>query len=340
MLSYSKHLNQIGYVVIPFANTKELESLQHQFSETLNSFPEFKSVDLCKREGFVMGGFSALGNASSFHNPFVRQLREWCMSHLIHELFRDFKNYNLEQIIDRMMVRPSGFSPSRESWHRDEAPNAKKGDKTFGGWINLDSENQYFSAVPKTHKEVSGHNGFAPIKDKKQILIYNQNKTKIIIPPGHILVFYENMVHEVLSRKKKYTQKRVFLAWRLTKSIEPYFPNIQLLLKNQSVMPLKSLQIPPMYAKLHWTNWRDKLERFSQNIIDECKEKKKMLSGKDKGKIYYVTRRFLPSLSEYKSDTIPYTKRELKMYTPNSKWVLLKPFRLRLKQILSIEQSN
>ena len=325
-----KNLDSQGYVVLPFADTKQLLKLQKDYHKTLDNFIEYKKVKTCKQKGFVLGGFSALANPSSFHNKFVRKLRQWCMSHLIQTLFCEYPEYCLEQIIDRMMYRPKGFKPSTESWHRDEAPNAQNGDKTFGGWINLDSTNQYFSAVPKTHKQVSGHKGFALIKSKEEKEEYNKNKFKIVIPPGHILVFYENMVHEVLSKKSKKPIQRVFLAWRLTRFNEPYFPNIKLLLKTQSVMPLKSLQIPPVYAKLHWTNWRGKIEEFSKNIKDECKEVKTMGSGKDKGKKYHIVRRFLPSLSELNKTLIPYSKDELRMYTPNYKWTLLEPFKSRI----------
>ena len=89
-------------------------------------------------------------------------------------------------------------------------------------------------------------------------------------------------------------------------------------------------------SKLHWTNLRDKLEKFSLNIIDECKEKEKCYLAKIKIK-YIIVRRFLPSLSEYKDNIIYYKKRELTMYTPNNKWFLSKPFRKRLKQHFSFE---
>lgn len=334
---YSLILEKEGYVVIPFANTEQLLRLQKRFDATLDEFIVFKSIQTCKKIGFVLGGFSALGNAESFHNLFVRQLREWCMSHLMTHIFTNYKDYNVEQIIDRMMYRPIGFTPSRESWHRDESPNAKQDDKMFGGWLNLNSQNQYFSALPKTHQDVHGHKGFATIRDKKEKKQYNNKKKIVTIPPGHILVFYENIIHEVLSRKTKYVQKRVYLAWRLTKSMEPYFPDIQILLDQQSVMPLKSLQIPPMYAKLHWTNWRDKIKHFSHNIIEQCKETKKVKYGKHKGDSHYITKRFLPPLTTYTSNYTPYSTQERTMYKPNHELYLLKPFNTCKRQLYYIK---
>lgn len=338
--NYKTLLENFGYVVIPFTNTsKDLSDLQEKYYITLKNFTEYVNNELCLTEGFVLGGFSALANPGSFHNEFVRKLRQWCMSHLIDTLFVKYKGYNLEQIIDRMMYRPPGFKPSAETWHRDESPKALDGDKIFGGWVNLDNHDQFFSAVPKTHKEVGGqHKGFASIKDTKMIKEYKTKKSKIRIPPGHILVFYENIVHEVLSNAVKDRPiKRVFLSWRLTKSKKPYFKYIATLLTNKQVMPLKSGQTPPMYARLHWTNWRKKIELFSKNIINQFKETKILKSGKNKGKKYNIVQQHLRNKPLEGDTTLkPYTINELRMHYPNTEWNLLVPFNKRISRKISI----
>ena len=76
------------------------------------------------------------------------------------------KRYKLEQLFDRMMYCLPGTGPSAESWHRDEAKEAKDSDLLFGGWWNLDETDQIFSCVPKTHNDVTGHAGFAKITDR------------------------------------------------------------------------------------------------------------------------------------------------------------------------------
>ena len=83
-----------------------------------------------------------------------------------------------------MLYRKVGRSPSRESWHRDEAINAEENDQIFGGWINLDTEDQYFSCAPGTHTGVKGHSGFAPIS-KEEAKKYNKKEVKksVTIPP-------------------------------------------------------------------------------------------------------------------------------------------------------------
>ena len=104
-----------------------------------------------------------------------------------------------------MLFRRPPAKPGAESWHRDESLNAKEGDTIYGGWINLDTEPQYFSGCPKSHLEPDAmrrNQGFARI-DKKDYPRYNAMKKKITIAPGDIFIFYERMVHEVLPSAKK-----------------------------------------------------------------------------------------------------------------------------------------
>ena len=161
-------LNERGYIVIdfPWMTPSKLIQIKREFDTTLRQFREYKEG----ANEYVMGGFSALGNPSSFHNTLVRTLRMNAMAELI-PLFKEYiselegDDWKLEQDIDRMLFRKQGKSPSRETFHRDEAINAEDSDKIFGGWINLDTHDQFFSCVPGTHTEVQGHSGFSLIKD-------------------------------------------------------------------------------------------------------------------------------------------------------------------------------
>ena len=38
------------------------------------------------------------------------------------------------------------------------------------------------------------------VKDKAEIKRYNETKTKVEIPPGHIMIFYEKLVHEIVPK--------------------------------------------------------------------------------------------------------------------------------------------
>lgn len=326
MLNHANQLEELGFTVLPLEWTTKtvLKNIRSDMLKTMNNFPEYNQ----NPEMFVLGGFSALCNPSSFHNPFVRSLRMCAMKELI-PLFSEFINmlpnpsqWKLEQIIDRMLFRPAGISATAESWHRDEASLALDDDKIFGGWWNFDDYSQFFSCVPSTHTDVNGHSGFAPIKNKKDVEFYNKNKIKVEIPPGHIIIFYENIVHEVLSKKYKHDMYRLFLGWRLTKSKDPLYP-VESRLENQDVMPLKSNQIPPMYATLHWTNWRNKIVSFTDNFKPICTESKKVSSGKDKDKTYIVVHKHMWSLKDYGFKLYPiYSIHEKNMHIPNTEWKL------------------
>ena len=82
-----------------------------------------------------------------------------------------------------------------------------------------------------------------------------------------------------------------------------------------------------MYPTLHWTNWRDKIVAFSEDVCDEFKEYRTVSSGKDSGKAYHVVQRFMPSLTSALAElpeeyARPYKKRERDMHEPNRKWKL------------------
>lgn len=296
-----------------------LPELQKEFISTCNDFPEFKNNS---SKQYVLGGFSALGNPSSFHNPLVRKLRQWCMVAVLPYMRFLSEGRKLEQTFDRMMYRPAGLSPTSESWHRDEAPLALDDDITFGGWLNLDSTSQWFSCVEKTHSLKGIHKGGFKKVNKQQVL--KDEKKRIEVLPGHILLFYETILHEVLSVKKTFDSMRLFLGWRLTYNDKPLYASNIDTTKNFSVPRLKSGQIPPMYSNMHWINWLNELESFSQKrMIDKCLHQLYRNSTKT---THTVVMRFLPSLVDLKLQTPPkYESHEIHMLIPHKSWKLLIP---------------
>ena len=310
-------LKENGYIVLPILDQNKLKYYMEKMQNDLLAMPEFKT-GYCT--GYVMGGFSALGNASSFHLPFARELRMEIHPHVYNGIFKpaldEDKDLKFEQIIDRVMHRTPLQKVNAESWHRDESP-CDEGDEVFGGWINLDNNNQYFSGCPGTHKYVSKHNGFAKIK-KEEFKEYQRLQKTIEIPPGHIFIFYEKMVHEVKRSKKKYVN-RLFTGWRLTKSDQCIHgnENLRKMLKEKAIIPLKSGQIPPMYAKLHFLNWVEKIVDFTQIIDEKCIETRQIKSGRKAG-VYRLVHRFMKSLKELDMDIYPeYEEREIEILIPH-----------------------
>lgn len=300
-----QHLQREGYLVIPCISMEELPSVGNEFRTTLAAMPEFKHGKAMLNFGsgqphssfrgkpvpFVGGGFSALGNPSSFHNMFVRNIRQRAHACVLKAVFGEMLQQDpelkFEQVIDRMMFRRAGQSASAESWHRDESKHAKQGDNIFGGWINLDTFDQKFSGVPRSHTEVGLLNrGFATIPKSRHADL-KRRKQSITIPPGHIFIFYERMVHEVVGKKLRVDQHRLFLGWRTTYQTAPLTPKLEEILDRQAVVPIKSGQIPPMYPALYWTNWRDRiLMPWSDEFIADSMKEERVL--KKNGQKYVV----------------------------------------------------
>lgn len=226
-----EQLTTQGFTVIPvpWMTQIELANIRKEIDLEIKGFQEFKP----DANEFVLGGFSAFGNPSSFHCGFVRKMREKAFMEVF-ELLKSFihtlphsESYRLEQIIDRLMIRQKGKSPVKESWHRDEAKLALDTDKIFGGWWNFDSQSQFFSCVPGTHTEVSGldqgHRGFGTIKDKAEIDRYNKQKQLVEIPPGHILVSLKTWSMKSLVKKPITTCTVYFWDGELHRAKNPSF---------------------------------------------------------------------------------------------------------------------
>lgn len=341
-----------GYIVLPFLPRSRLAGIRQKIDEELGGFPEFQHPLPANYEyktprgktkrvaiQYQGGGFAALGNPSAFHNNTVRQLREWVM-HPIVSLMRGVlrtqlspevaRHYKLEQIIDRLMVRPAGLKPTAEAWHRDETPSAEASDMIFGGWVNLDDRNQMFSGSAGTHRITVGDakergKGFFCLP-KAQHARYKQRQVKVVIPPGHVFVFFENMVHEVVAKAQRYDQYRLFTAWRLTQSDQPLHGTVETeaCLQQQGVMRLKSNQMPPMYAKLWATNHWRRLSAWSQALFPPALLRTHTIaSGRYQGTSYEHVDQHMPSLQalglrKYRD----YTAREKQLYWPNTEWTV------------------
>ena len=327
-------LRKNGFVVInlPFL-VSSVKTLRTQFEETLVGFPEFARSDdrpslnsVGKPLQYVLGGFAALGNPASFHNLFVRRMRQWLTSALM-PLFQHLGSLNrlekLEVLFDRMLYRLPGESPSAETWHRDLSPGFED-DIVFGGWLNLDVEkSQSFSCVPGTYADpVVDKKGFATFsKEDVHTMRLKERSSKVIIPPGHILLFDQRTIHEVVAGKLAYTTARLFVGWRLTNHSNSMQKHLHSRLKHQAVMELKSGQMPPMWAKLHWTNWVDKLEAWSMaSFHPRTLERERIKSGAKRGREVVRVHREMKSLKEYNPEWMypEYSHHEEKLYSPNS----------------------
>jgi hypothetical protein len=239
--------------------------------DALDNIPEFKKE--CKP--FGLGGFGALASPSTFHIRKVQDLRWKAYLAFYDNIFSKLKEedgYQMEVIIDRLMVRPPYRKPTAEAWHRDEAKGAAHGDVIYGGWVNLDDTDQYFSCHPGSSTS-SNNGGFRPATatEKEHARL---GKKIVPVPPGHLLIFNETMVHEVMSKYRDQTSVRLFVGFRVSrvdsgplclhdrmikdppKEISKHGQDVDLATKltTGAIIPLKSGQLPAMYPKLTWSN--------------------------------------------------------------------------------------
>ena len=233
--------------------------------------------------GFTLGGFGAFGNPSSFHHPHIRTIRQLVSSHIWANLQSTFPGRKVQVLFDRFALRKQGTSPTAESWHRDECSLSLPGDRILGGWVNLSDTVQEFSCIPGSHDVEPGNGQFHKFsKDegkelKKRRKVYN-------IPPGHILFFWQHLIHEVSAKKAKLDNTRLFMGWRLTDHDQDPF-NYDEAIRTQGIPMIPSGQLPPIYAKLHWACWRSRITELTQCVRPEVIDPRT-------GEVY----RFMPSL--------------------------------------------
>ncbi len=295
---FAKILFEKGVVVLPVFNKNEIAKWNKQFKESLLAFREYNNPTL--NTIYVYGTLGSLGNPSSFHNPFVRQLRMYIMSEA-NPLFRSLeflggKHRNLEQLFDRMGIRKKGTKTQSENWHRDVYSYPFKGDDIFGGWINLDVEkSQYFSCVPGTHKDQITETGFAKIKEE-DIKKYQTSKQLIEIPPGHWIIFYQQLVHEVIPRKMTDDSYRSYIGFRLTESNQSLYEHKDTI-QNQGVPQfLPGGMAIKMYANLNIAYQLNQLIEWSKIFKEKCLQEK---ISKKTGKTYKIVAQQMKSLKEY-----------------------------------------
>jgi hypothetical protein len=190
-----------GVVAVPMIESEALRKrFETEITTSVQRSPELKP-DLSPQERLVttLGGFGALGTASSFHFSIVRKLRGFILTKLVDRVFRYMpKRYNLEPVPDRLCVRLPGQKPSKEGGHRDFSPETMESDIVTGGWLNLSATSQYFSCLPGSQYEpVNRENrGFLT----EDLVGRLKTQSPIECPSGHFIIFNQLIGHEVLSK--------------------------------------------------------------------------------------------------------------------------------------------
>ena len=209
--------------------------------------PELKDIECPFR------GQAKLSLASSFHHPLIRLLRREAHALMevilreTHERLKGTKCKRFISVADALVIRRkrSSVQPDQK-WHRDRVQDATEDMLYFGGFINLGDSTQLFQCVPASHRDTQGSvlqtksNGF--IKENKQ---EDRHVKTVEIPPGHIIVFCEWMLHTI----QNHPCLRLFIGFG-TSDAEDTLPQwkemLQKRIQDQAPLWIKGGQILPL----------------------------------------------------------------------------------------------
>lgn len=283
-----------GYAVLPI-DPRIIDGFD--IREFLSDQREFKTKD--PSQLFVLGGFQALGNPSSFHHPerrkFMTRLYNYAAPILAYSVVTandsNFYYEYLSMIPDRFAIRRTDQQMSSETWHKDKSMTLPQSENAFliGGWVNLDkNQNQYFSCIPgdaprfrETHMYYqsqlsAGKGGF----QGENVENADQRKVRVEIPPYHMILFNELLTHEVVKgpNKRQYDETknsyRCYIKWYISRTSTPYWPieRMENFFEDQTQIGMSYYQPDaPMYASAHTSTAIPALKAISDQVIDEVK---------------------------------------------------------------------
>ena len=139
------------------------------------------------------------------------------------------------------------------------------------------------------------------------------HSAKYTVKPGHLVLFYQNILHQVYASKLKTESTRLHFGLRFTDSNKPLFP-LDDVFENFEPFRLPSGQDARMWPKLWWCNWPDKLEAMSKLYVPQLRVKRKLKKDPTIVKIIIPEVLKLPQNLEHNFN--PYSDEERALYTP------------------------
>lgn len=259
MSELAQKLFSDGYVVIAgllgAEGQEEVDRVRELIELEILSAPEI--AEGVEHVSNLQGGsFKALSTNASFHTGSVRALR-LLLANNLQDFFLSFleiiKKKNVEILFDRYRSQPKGTSVGSQAHHRDESTAALLEDVILGGWFNVSAQgvSQYFSCLQGTQLAVNKKGGHAKLKPTKAQL---QKAIKVEVPPGSLILFYQNIIHQVHRVNRLPAEStRLHFGVRFTDSEEPLFDHTQVF-NNYQAPFLPSGQRCVLFPRLYWVN--------------------------------------------------------------------------------------
>lgn len=304
----TQELDINGYIVLEVFSQEQMREISKAFLTIAINAPELVQPIQTPITRFVMGCVGYCPFASVAYHPLTRSINRAVYATaqpIFEEILANDETLYLSMLPDRPLVRfPEQIVVEKGKWHQDDAANATEEfqDRCYGGWINLNcSEMQYFKAIPGTHKpdhpifesleqKDGGRRGFANFKEKKDYDFLENywkthygNENLIKIPPGHVLIFRETLIHTVYKNPPtKNCILRMHTSFMTSRSPVPLHDRptnakyarepIMNYFRQQMVVPVRSGQSTPVYSPMNlYPKSRPQLEALSAQYISACK---------------------------------------------------------------------
>jgi hypothetical protein len=278
---YAAQLLETGVVVIPM-DPEVYATLRDGFEAYLATIPEHlpgMKEQIFEQHGpgilrrIAAGGFGALGVASAFHALVFRANRKHQQGLITPLLARVHAGsdapLHLQVIPDRAAFRPKGDKCTAESVHRDLSSGLRHKDTCYGSWCNLNhTGDQHFSCMLGTAIEVdAGQTGYTAVIDRDIKREFKAHKTRVCCPPGHVILFRESLLHEVLGTPSQTDTYRIFTGFNVSSHLAMLYPQNLQRCGDQEQLQYKGGDFPRLVPRLWLVNWADRWKVFSQRFI-------------------------------------------------------------------------
>lgn len=307
-------LNTDGCVVIQVLTTDEVATMRQGWGEYLNSVPEMKNPEFIdhlpngnieenQNSNFSFGQHGTLNFASSFYTNVAMvtratvdvRMQRFFKQYIEHPRFpRETRDrYKLYQLIDRFALRPMQFTVKHQVFRYKSVPQLGM-DELYGGWINLDTEDQTFYYVKNSHNDLNpdSRKNQYPNEDDR----FRRYRTALTVPHGCMVLFNHALIQgEIDYGPMRYDSMRQYINWVISKSRHPAFPLT--FFENQGLPRLPNGKIPSMYGNSALINHKGLLSQWGHSELKEYMNE--FVIDDESDDEIYMPVKYCPSVAEH-----------------------------------------